>query len=203
MEQVPHVVEQVLDRIDAWFLGDQEKLDRVRVFTQHGRQIEKWFTGELMYCLDGLLAEGLLAEWHPEVTLPEWWGQRKKLDFLLRCNDGQVALIEVKDLLIGSQSRRVWRGDGVEVTPTGEYRLRDYIGNGCDGWLLDTAHRLHVVLADAWKMILAFAHTAVTDEQARDLVTRLTERSGEAVLEVQHVRSSPDETLSIVWLRVH
>ena len=202
MDQVPGGVEQVVQRIGDWFLGDQGKLGRVRLFTERGRQVEKWFTGELMYCLDGLREEGLLTEWHPEVTLPEWWGPRRKVDFWVRCGEGQVALIEVKDLLIGKQTKRVWRGREVQVIETGEFRLQDYIGNGCDGWLLDTAHRLHDVRADPWKMILAFAHRAVSDAEITDLTGRLNDRLPAHNVELLRAQRSQDDTLSIVWLKV-
>lgn len=194
-------MDELFRAIDDWFLTDQGRLQVVQILTCRGRQREGWFTGEMMACLEGMREDPQhpLEQWYPEVRLPE---TGRKVDFALRWEPGGLVLIEVKDLLIGTQRRRTLAGQDVQEDHPSNWRLTSYVGGETSGWIVTAATRLHELGNEALKFVLIFAHAAVCQQDVNALAECVNAALDDGAVEIAHFQRSRGPELSIIWFEV-
>jgi hypothetical protein len=169
---------RVIKEIIAHF-QDDDAMDRIQEFAEHGRQVEAWFKGELIRLF---AKSNFINEAYSEVSHPR--NNRLKYDFVLRTTQrGRFTGMEVKTAFVGRQYRRRFSPDTNEVvTENGQRWNLNYViteGHNGKGGLVRDAHRLCDANDFSRRFCLIFAYgdaSSLTRDCVRGFIQRFKER---------------------------
>ena len=180
----------VWEAISAHFFTSAS-LGRVIALRRAEKQAEGWFKGELIWLFEQLKQSGKVASWKPECEI----GNVPQVDFAIDLTS-TTAAVEVKTALCGllyAQPQPVFKKGS-------RWNLPDYVTGG---FILPDILGLASIQIPPHRYLMVFAYPAPASDDWDAMLAKVHEKAGGLSVEIARVDDSPQEELSIGWLKVN